>query len=626
MGRPGPNVVYTCAICGEQFHPTSARQKCCGKLIKKPCAICGKLFDSKCTTSEKTMTCSTECNSKYIKQRQLEYGSKLTYKCRWCGKEFHPRYKRDVYCYEKHYQTCECCGKQFEIDVRKQQDTKTCSDECRYKLALSHRDFEAEHKAQVKYFMETYGVDNPMKVPEFVENLKATNRKKYGTDWYLQSEDCKYKTFLASLEKYGVPHFLSSSEIIDKRKQTLLDQYNVTNVFQLESTKQKTKNTLLETRGVEYITQSPEIRDKIEQNNIKKYGVTYPTMLPEIQEKQKNTNIARYGVISKNQSHIVNIEDWYSFIADPAKYIQDNYETYPTYTELALKFNVSLGTISEYIQKFDAHRYIRKSKSKLEETIMQYIRDLLPETSIIQNSRSIIENNELDIYIPDFKFAIECDPICSHNSTGPALFDSEVTPPNYHENKSMKCRNNGIDLLHIFGYDWYTKPEVVKSMIANRLNKNSSELDNVELTDCNILDMSKFIDTNSLELEKHSDYCISIKSRDVQIGCILFDLNSKKLNIKQFVTKIGYDEHNLFKIAIDYLIDRYKLSKLTFKTNDAYLQGYACNQLGFHILQHTPPEVHKISKQDCWNAENYHINTEYVEVYDSGYTIWELNV
>lgn len=104
-------------------------------------------------------------------------------KCKWCGNEFIPKTARDVYCKGVHYQTCIVCGRQFEVDVRAHPETKTCSKECRYKLATKNHDYVAGVEHQRESFQKKYGVDNAMQISGVIERIKTSNRERYGTDW-----------------------------------------------------------------------------------------------------------------------------------------------------------------------------------------------------------------------------------------------------------------------------------------------------------------------------------------------------------------------------------------------------------------------------------------------------------
>lgn len=111
-----------------------------------------------------------------------------------------------------------------------------------------------------KACLEKYGVINGGGAPEILEKIKETNRKKFGSDWYLQTDDYKRKT-----------------------KETL-EQYSVTNVFQLKEVKDKIKQTNLERYGVEHNMQNKEIRNKVDVT--KRKNGTFNTSEPEQEIKR----------------------------------------------------------------------------------------------------------------------------------------------------------------------------------------------------------------------------------------------------------------------------------------------------------------------------------------------------
>lgn len=111
-----------------------------------------------------------------------------------------------------------------------------------------------------KACLEKYGVINGGGAPEILEKIKETNRKKFGSDWYLQTDDYKRKT-----------------------KETL-EQYGVTNVFQLKEVKDKIKQTNLERYGVEHNMQNKEIRNKVDET--KRKNGTFNTSKPEQEIKR----------------------------------------------------------------------------------------------------------------------------------------------------------------------------------------------------------------------------------------------------------------------------------------------------------------------------------------------------
>ena len=84
--------------------------------------------------------------------------------------------------------------------------------------------------------------------------------------------------------------------------------------------------------------------------------------------------------------------------------------------------------------------------------------------------------------VPSMKVAVEYNGLYWHMDKGDAGFKKTL-----HYDKTVKCRELGIKLIHIFSDDWHTKQNLIKSMIKNSLgvmnNKiNARQCEIVELT------------------------------------------------------------------------------------------------------------------------------------------------
>lgn len=265
-----PDIIRICKLCGREFHPKARKQYCCNEMVPRKCEYCGKEFLSLCSTANTKTTCSKECQVALIKKKREASASSSMKSCKWCGRMFAPSSARQVYCNETHYQKCSVCGKEFEIDVRKDPYVKTCSDECRYKQMSQSQDREAISQHVKETMQKKYGVSNAMELQSSKDKIKQTNLERYGSESFTGTDEYKEKVRQTCLDKYGVDHHLKAKEVIDKRVSTVKTKYNVSNVFQSEEIKKKSKQTNLAKYGSEFITQSQEIRDKIHDNNISK--------------------------------------------------------------------------------------------------------------------------------------------------------------------------------------------------------------------------------------------------------------------------------------------------------------------------------------------------------------------
>ena len=75
--------------------------------------------------------------------------------------------------------------------------------------------------------------------------------------------------------------------------------------------------------------------------------------------------------------------------------------------------------------------------SNYEMELIDYISSIIGEENIIRNDRTILNGNELDVYVPSKKVAFEFDGLYWH---------SEIKKPNkkYHLQKTMECEKQGI--------------------------------------------------------------------------------------------------------------------------------------------------------------------------------------
>lgn len=581
------NSTRMCKLCGREFRPTSTTQEYCNLPVKRICQVCGSEFEIKCTGEQyKVQTCSTECQNKIAsKHRQLSYKSSHTRTCKLCGKEFHPINNTQVVCENDHFRKCIVCGEEFKLNYRKDRNRAdlrvTCSEECLSALMKEQCAFKRpEIQEQIKHTMkERYGVEHPSQNLELLEKQKstmrerygvefftqtgelyreravATNLERYGAEWATQSKEVQSKMQANSTEKYGVPfpmqnlevqqHFVDSyrektgysypmqnPEVQEKSKQTNLDRYGVENYAQTDEFKEKFKETSLERYGTEHPNQHPEIKAKIENTCLERYGAKSFAATPEGQQKisarmREIYGKDRYSQLPEWKLKIMNqcndIDEWMRFISNPEQYIANHYENRPTCRKIAADTGVNSSTVYDAIWRNNLTHLIRSSQSYMEEEL----RDVLEELHINYriHDRQTISPYEVDIIIPEFKFGIECNPTGTHNSSIPYKgIEGNITPPSYHKMKTDMCEKVGISLLHIFGYDWAHKRDVIMSMIKNRLKLSSRT---IYARKCKIVKVSgqdsiKFLNENHRQGAANSPVRLGLVYNDELVSLMTF--------------------------------------------------------------------------------------------------------
>lgn len=248
----------------------------------------------------------------------------------------------------------------------------------------------------------------------------------------------------------------TNTETKQKRESTTLEKYGCSNISQLSEIKLKKESTCLSNLGVKNPTQSTEIKEQIKINNRKKFGTDWVTQSEQFKEKAKQTCLIRYGVANYRQSQSCIDKASLTLKANEIKMIEKGY--IPK-SELIAKYGYGwyeskiVEIISykhkSYISKKDLDKIICYAKehefstrSRLEDLVVATIKKYTDE-ELILNSRKILNPYELDIYIPNRKLAIEVNGNYRHSI--------EVgVDKNYHFSKSILCRQNGINLIHLF--------------------------------------------------------------------------------------------------------------------------------------------------------------------------------
>lgn len=602
--------VRICKKCGYKFETTSNRQVYCKKQITKTCPICGKQFYTKCC-SEEANTCSKECSNKYAAMMRQRKAQEITRICKWCGNEFHPKSKRDLYCYETHYQVCQVCGNKFIIDVRKDPYVKTCSEECRYKLAQMNTDIEKRTESQKKALLEKYGVDNVMKIPRVSDKIKQTNSERYGKEWYTQTTAYKESVRKTSQEKYGENHFLSSKDVIAKRKKTCLDNY-----------------------GVDNVSKSNEIIHRI-----------------------KEVLIDRYGVENIGQIHVKNIKEWKLFKEDPISYIRNHFDK-PTMRELCDYFGVTPSPIYSLID-VDNNPDILKHEFSMMESDLKELLDK-HNISYTQNNRTVIKPYEVDFYLPEYQFAIECNPTITHNSSKEDPWNGEAKNFKYHQMKTDLCETSGIFLFHIFGYEWTSRRCIIESMVRNLLGVYDKKVfaRNCELREVSYHDATIFLTDNHRQGNSASSVRLGLYYENELVSLMTFSKRRATIGTEtdgeyelvRFCNKLNTivvgGASRLFKHFVDII----QPSSVVSFSDRAHTRGNIYKILGFQEIRRSEPGYVWVNEKtdvayNRVNTQKYNLKkflnddsidlsqTEtqimeshgFLKVYDSGTITWKWN-
>ena len=530
--------------------------------------------------------------------------------CQACGKEFEATTGMQKFCNDKHYRICVICGQEFEVTryhLTAKDAKTTCSKKCSAELR------------------------------------KRTNLGKYGGVAPAASYAVQAKMRATTLERYGVDHAMHSEVFKEKSKQTNLERYGVAHHAQLESERVRVSEQWKDNEFKETVA------SKRLQTNVERYGTTNPMQSLEVRTK---CSVSKMTDSSKAQNFL-------EFKEDPRKFIMNLGLDYkPTLQELSSLVGVNDSTIGCYIHLHKCEDLIRANVSTMEQSVMDFLRQIKSDVVISHCDRTVITPYEIDIYLPEYKLGIECNPTATHNSDV-YVFDRGSAPmsPSYHQMKTNLCESNGIRLLHIFGYEWIHNDAVIKSIIQNCIGCNTQSIyaRSCEVREVSSHETSMFLKTNHRQGAVGSTIRLGLYHADRLVSIMTFGRlratvggSGSGYELLRFCSLLGTSVVGGASKLFKHFVCNYSPNYIRSFSDRAHTSGDLYRTLGFH-------EARRSSAGYCWvnlstemayhrmNAQKQNIRKllndseldlnkserelmvehGFVRVYDSGTITWE---
>lgn len=670
---------YICSLCGKSFESTH-KSSVCNDCKTGICIVCGKAFKRDWPYTQKT--CSTKCRGVYRKEsgiaKQVAEKSKQTVqerygvsnvrnipghtlkpkKCKYCGKEFIPTSARQLYCKDTHYGPCPVCGNLTEIKDMNI-GPQCCSEKCR--IARIN-----------KTCLEKYGNKDAVNSQHARELSKQHCLEKYGVEYYSQTDKYRESYERTMLERYGATSVLGSPELMQRCKSTLRENFGVDNPVENADI----LNRMIETKQNKYGGlgfDSPELSQRIRDTNMKRYGVEIPAQNEEIRQKIIDTCIERYGASSylssipryfKTVIDSTKCSEYLKFKDDPETYIKNNYNLDKLNISILCRdLGVTDTTIYDVLVNHNCSHLIHNKMSSMEYEIIEYLKSI-GISNIVHNTKKVIPPLELDVYLPDYNFAIECNPTITHNSSAQDPWRQKPKAPSYHKHKTEKCEEVGVQLFHIFGYEWTYKKDVILSMLSSRLHCSSTPIYGRQTTVCKLSheDCLKFLDENHRQGSLSSSIRLGLKHNDLTVACMTFSklrptlgktldkLEDNTYELTRFCNVINTNVVGGASKLFSHFIREYNPAKVVSFSDRAHTSGKLYEILGFKQVsisdpgyvwvntkddtyftrvkcqkRNLPNIFNDVTEDDINNKTEKQIMIEhgFVQVYDSGVIRWE---
>lgn len=303
------------------------------------------------------------------------------------------------------------------------------------------------------------------------------------------------------------------------------------------------------------------------------------------QQLMTNTLMQKYGEVTankiKNPRELWQIEALQSY-EGLANTIRQAYGSKkPTIKQLVLLLDANEASIGRSLRSLNAYDLvdIAPKSSEKEREIANYISTIYTG-KIEYNVRCIVKQYELDIYLPDRKLAIEFNGNYWHSDVN--------KDANYHQRKTIEFAKHGIQIIHIFEYEWddielQNKLKIYLRDILGDTQRIFAK--NTYVKETTYTEVKQFEDENHLSGSTYSEINLGMYFESQLIGIATFgkprfDKNAEyeliRLCFKQGIRVVGGSE-KLFK----YFVSKYKPNNIISYCDISKFKGSVYIKLGF---------------------------------------------
>lgn len=256
--------------------------------------------------------------------------------------------------------------------------------------------------------------------------------------------------------------------------------------------------------------------------------------------------------------------------------------------------------------------------SNAENEIFNFLSILQPQ----QGNRTILKNNEIDIYIPSLKLGIEYNGLLWHSE----LYNRDK---HYHLDKLIECNNKGVELMQIFEDEWFNNKEICKYNLLRLCNLDDN-LIKISTTKCQIKEIKDkelikdFLEKNDINGSTKLSIGLGAYCNGNLIYLMSFLRDKRKWILNRCTPNIKFCSNGIEKRILEYFVSVYKPSEIiTFADRRWTIcpQNNLFTQIGFIFDTYTPPNSYfyntNIRFKRLKKKEDYETD-KYTKIWDCG--------
>ena len=361
--------------------------------------------------------------------------------------------------------------------------------------------------------------------------------------------------------------------------------------------------------------------------------------LPEgVLEKREVTMQAKKaaGWIHPNATHIT--ADTQALLSDPTWFATQHFTLQKSLTDIAHELSIDPSTSHRRFRALNIGSPQQFPVSKNEREIGTFLNTL--GVQVVCNTRSVISPLELDIYLPEYKIAIEHCGLYWHSSMHKS--------PQYHKKKLAACTAAGIRLITMFEDEWQFSSDLVKQKLSHILGKSTQT--SIAARKCEIdqrvsnIDKRIFLDANHIQGDGPGSINIGLRYEGQLVAMMCFIQQQNTAVLNRFATSCvvpgGFQ-----RLLKSFIVTYPQFSNITSFADLRWSEGSVYANSGFKLIDTIPPDYywvkgllrehkfnfrhsrlkHRFDNYDPTKTEVQNCNANgWLQLYDCGKQKWTL--
>lgn len=396
-------------------------------------------------------------------------------------------------------------------------------------------------------------------------------------------------------------------EYADKSVQTRKQKYDL-----IELAK-KSRQTYKDKTGYATPSQNPEVKKIIQQKR--------KSNNKQISSRIRSTTISKYNRECSSQIHYS--DSTYRLLKDKdslQKYILDLPIEKRDVNIISELLGVHYTTMFRYLREYDLMSLVTNDGSKFEKQVREFISNLGINYKL--RTRQVITPYELDIYLPDYNVAIECNGTYWHS-------DAVNTDKNYHYNKSKLCEEKGIRLIHIWEYEWNNERQrpILENIIKNALGLCEYKI-YARKCKINVINKSselkEFFNKNNIQGFRPGKFAVCLEYNNEIVmsyifGHCYFGKGKYECEVIRGATKLGYNVVGGASKIWRYFINNYNYNNCVYYIDYNYFNGNSLKNLpNMEFIKTQPGFKNYFTKTGEVKNREPNRNSEIKELYLKG--------